>query len=370
MDIEIKPEVDVSWWDGLIAGSETGMMFDTASWAECLKKAMYVRPYYAVIREGNAVKALAVIEGRSIAHNRFYEKPFDNILLPFLTKHAAVLRMRDFVFLDNGFKKEFNRKEFAMKLDAALKNINPVSVEMVKNALSEKDNAAEDALTEAGFARYRWATFLVDLKRDMGEIVKLFKSSARKALRKAEEQGLEVDMIKNEEELKQYHSFFRRSRKEFLKEWSPSFNFMRTMWRELRKPGSHFEIFVAKHEGKVAGGLGVWGYNGVISEYGAIRSLDAFNKGLFTGDVLKYRIIEWAHSKGFKYYDLMGVSPDPVNSKDIAIRQFKEKWGGELRNCDIFRKTYSENSIIAPVISLIKNIKEYRNKKRGLSIPR
>lgn len=369
MIIEIASKVNVKWWDDLVMRSDSGCMFDTARWAECLKKALYIQPYYFMLKDCGELKALAVIEGRAIAHNRFYEKPFDKVALSILTKHAATFRMRGWIFLDNQFRESVDGKELAIKTDDALNSLGPMNVEIHRNPITGVIPTYEQALEERGFNKKEWATLLVGVNDSMDVITKRFRNSARKAIRKSEEQGITVERIMNINDLKRYHSFFRKAKKEFLKTWSPSFKFMRTMWEYLRGEGSHFEMFVAKENNEIVGGLGVWEFNGIISEFGAIRSVYAFKKGLYPGDILKYRIIEWAQSKGFRYYDLMGVSPNPKHAKDISIRQFKEKWGGELKTSNIFSKSYSKG-LGRHVYSVIENLKKYRNKKNDVSVPR
>ena len=116
------------------------------------------------------------------------------------------------------------------------------------------------------------------------------------------------------------------------------------MWASLRSDLSRFEIFVALEGAKAVGGIGVWAFNGIINEFGAVRSLYGAKKNLYAGDILKWEIIKWGNADGLRCYDLEGVSPDPQSEKDAAIRQFKEKWGGMLKRYGIFTKRYSRRA--------------------------
>ena len=91
-----------------------------------------------------------------------------------------------------------------------------------------------------------------------------------------------------------------------------------------------FETFVATVDDEMVASLGVWGYNGYISELGSFQSNKNVNEHLFGTDAVKWEVIRWGSQQGFREFDLTGTVEN-ATPKELAIRQFKEKWGGDVR---------------------------------------
>lgn len=371
MEIVITDNVDKEWWDDLVSSTTAGGVFYTARWAEMRRSYLYTRPYFLTLKDGGKIKAIAAIEARSPAHNRLYKSPFNKALLHFMVKRFPVLKMRDWIFLDNEFRKGLDRNMLAKKMDEAfMLKIRPLEVEIIQNALDDEkiDYSGMAGERKPSFAKIEWATFVVRLGGAIKDIEQRFKNSARKALRKAAEQGLCVERIYDLNGLRRYHAFLVQTTRE-AGMWVPPFTEMEAMWKGLRKPPGVLEIFAAKEGPEIVGGISVWGYNGIVSEFGSIRSRYGAEKNLYIGDILKWEVIKWANSQGFRYYDLEGVSPDPENQKESSIRQFKEKWGGEFKRCDLFKKAYPKGAFINAAFAAFKTAKRYKDARMGLITP-
>lgn len=70
---------------------------------------------------------------------------------------------------------------------------------------------------------------------------------------------------------------------------------------------------------------------------GVAHSALALERRLYAGDVIKWDVIRWAGRAGFRRYDLGGVDRAPLDTKAAGIRQFKEKWGGDLAEYATYR---------------------------------
>ena len=103
-----------------------------------------------------------------------------------------------------------------------------------------------------------------------------------------------------------------------------------TMWRHFR-PNAVFETFVAEKSNVPIAGLSVWGYNGIIAELGSFQSEKGFVEKLYGSDLIKWEVLRWGSEQGYRAFDLAGISPKPQDAKERGIRQFKEKWGGQLK---------------------------------------
>lgn len=182
----------------------------------------------------------------------------------------------------------------------------------------------EDVLA-AGWGRKRWGTIQLDLTQTQEDLLAAMKSSARKALRRAERDGITVCRVATLDELQDYYAFACRCAGRYGKVMH-GFEDFRNMWEVIR-PQAIFETFVAEHGGEVIAGLSVWGQGDSIGELGSFQSERSFAEKLYGPDLLKWAALEWGHDQGLKSFDLSGVNPEP-EGKEVGIRQFKEKWGG------------------------------------------
>ncbi|MBT7861170.1 MAG: peptidoglycan bridge formation glycyltransferase FemA/FemB family protein [Gemmatimonadetes bacterium] len=173
----------------------------------------------------------------------------------------------------------------------------------------------------------RGATLLVDLTKSVDELLAGCKSSARKAIRRAERDGVRVRQVESIDELRAYYGFAEECSRRYRKRMHGVGDF-ESMWYHLR-PQGYFETFVAEHDGEPIAGLSAWGFGSTIGELGSFQSERSFRDKLFGPDLAKWKLIEWGHQQGIRHLDLSGISPEPANDKDASIRQFKEKWGGK-----------------------------------------
>ncbi len=185
--------------------------------------------------------------------------------------------------------------------------------------------AAHEASASRNWRIRRWATIQLDLQRPKEELLAAMKSSARKAVRRAESDHISVRRVACIEELRSYYAFAVTCAKRYDKRMY-GFEDFRSMWDGIR-PDGWFETFVAEHDGEMIAGLSVWGYGDSIGELGSFQSERSFTEKLFGPDLIKWTAIQWGHDQGLRVLDLGGVNPAP-EGKDVGIRQFKEKWGG------------------------------------------
>lgn len=189
-----------------------------------------------------------------------------------------------------------------------------------------------------------WATLIVELTSET-ECWERLDRSARGGVRRADRSGVVVSAIGDLAELRDYYSFAERCATQLGK---PMYGFadFSTMWEAFRGRVP-FEVFVARLDGEIAAGLGVWGFGRRIQEWGSFQAKRDDVLHARVGDALKWHVIRWALSEGLAEYDLAGVSPCPTTAKEAGIRVFKEKWGGrytELQSCEAtlspFRAVY------------------------------
>ncbi len=182
----------------------------------------------------------------------------------------------------------------------------------------------ETVLPESWRTR-RWGTIQIDLRPPLEELLAATKSSARKAVRRAEKDQISVRRVMNLDDLRRYYIFAADCAQRYDKHMH-GFEDFESMWVDLR-PDGWFETFVAEHDGDMIAGLSIWGHGDSIGELGSFQSERSFSEKLFGPDLIKWTAIRWGHEQGLRMLDLSGVNPAP-EGKEIGIRQFKEKWGG------------------------------------------
>ena len=331
-------QVDLTWWNTLIAQSPDATIFQTAHWANHCEDCLQYGPLYllATNADGRPVGACLVFK---TAHEQQYifEQPGSRLLIPMFRSLVP-----SFVWL-SGPLCWVEEQEVAIA-QALITAIDKLALQnsalFVKGGPLIVDKAnLTDFLVNQGFEKKPWATLLVDLSPDEETLWKNLKHSAQKAIRKAKREGISVERIDTLDELYNYYSTFfvqvtRRiaGRVFTFKQWA-------SWWKHLR-PHNGFEVFAAKHDGKYICGLNVWIFNGHLVEFGSVQSAYSFEHKLYGNDLIKWEIIRWGHQQGYRVYDLAGVAPEPSTSKERGIRQFKEKWGGRYVPYLTYYKAY------------------------------
>jgi hypothetical protein len=197
-----------------------------------------------------------------------------------------------------------------------------------------------------------WGTYLIDLTLTESEMWKRLKRSARKAIRRAQEQGVTVKMIRGGAGLGDYIELLRKTRESLGLAFPPCFPNQK-MWNCLGDKG-RLQVFVAEVGNAICYGLGVLSFNGILFEIGVARKLDV-EAGGFAGDLVKWKIMCWGAEMGNRVYDLTGVAPDPKNRKEEGIRRFKSKFGGAYVEFPLYTKTYSPCKAV-----LLRQLKKIR----------
>lgn len=183
------------------------------------------------------------------------------------------------------------------------------------------------SMAPPGWCLRPWATLVVDTASDRDVIEARLKRSARKAIRKAERDGLSVRRIESLRQLQEYYRFAAQCARRYRKRMY-GFRDFESMWQDIR-PSGVFETFVAEKDGEMLAGLSIWGFASSAGELGSFQSERSYQEKLYGPDLVKWHAICWAHGAGLRRFDLAGVNPSPTSRKEAQIRQFKEKWGGE-----------------------------------------
>lgn len=98
---------------------------------------------------------------------------------------------------------------------------------------------------------------------------------------------------------------------------------------------NHIKHFVAYKNNKLVGCLGGLRFGDWAGEFGAVVTKEGRQD--FVGEVLKDYCLKWALLNRCKRFDLAGVKLKNRTEKEENIYRFKEKFGGELINLEVYR---------------------------------
>jgi hypothetical protein len=170
-----------------------------------------------------------------------------------------------------------------------------------------------------------WLTALVDLRPPEDELLAGFQRSARKAIRRCAEMGVEVFACDTLDSylacfVVPYHG---------PDEGAEPYRADRAMWE--RDPGRHYRFFAARDGagGAILGTLGTYAHGGVATEIMSRRTEAGVRHGAPVQDALHWAAFRAHQQSGDTLFNLAGFAPTPRSDKEAGIRRFKEKWNGQ-----------------------------------------
>lgn len=114
----------------------------------------------------------------------------------------------------------------------------------------------------------------------------------------------------------------------------PDFSFFMSAFDQLYTK-SILKIFIARHNEDLVGSRWVLCYKDTIFDWYAGCRHQYYDK--YPNDILPWEIMKWGIENGYKRFDFGGAGkPD----KSYGVRDYKEKFGGELVNFGRWQKVY------------------------------
>ena len=335
--------IDKSYWNEHVASLPEGPVFQTSFWADFEEEYMLYQPIYFYVKEGGETKAICL--GFITAHNHYgyFEKPILHKFLPLKRNLLPSFMCQEgiLVFEDDEQRKKEIARFLLDEIISFCRRNRVVNIQSLTLPILGHSQISLEG--DCPLEKRKRATYLVNLQQSEDSAWKNLKHAARKAVNKASKDGIRVEHVKDETQLKAFYDF---DREELLKKGSRVYSYDNSlvMWRHLRK-GNCVELFVAYHEDRMIGSLGIWHYNGNLYEFASVQSEYAYENKLYSGDAIKWEIIKWGIQNGYRWYNLAGVNPEPKTPKEEGIRRFKEKWGGEYREYFEYSLNLNDNAL-------------------------
>ncbi|MBI3629471.1 MAG: GNAT family N-acetyltransferase [Candidatus Rokubacteria bacterium] len=308
-------------------------MFQTTYWGNYLASYLGSRPHYLVIRDGGEVVGqlmlLEMLRGQEVLEAAVGGR-VKRLLAPML----KVFNWREGPVVRQGLASGAVVGGCLETVQALARQRNVTGIEEVSPPFGGTGGVGA-AFSEARFVAERRATIRVDVRMPLEALWSRLKADvARTPIRKAEKQGVSVRRLERLPEVDEFCAL--------VAEWRADNGFppyrperYRDMFKHLRP---HCEFFLAEHEGRAVGCVGLLHFNGQAQLFTPVQSRIAREAKIYVGDLLYWELIRWCHERGLAVLDLGGVAVSPSDDKEAGIRRFKEKWGGDLFEYAVFTR--------------------------------
>jgi lipid II:glycine glycyltransferase (peptidoglycan interpeptide bridge formation enzyme) len=298
-------------WNDFVANSPNSSILQSYEWGE-LKSYFGWKPIRIVLEEEGKILAGISILKREIPfimHSLFYAPR--GPIIDFSNKDL-LHNLMDII------EKEADRNHaVSLKIDPEV---------------SEENRDAVASLTSLGFEKalkqvQPRATCILDLDRELDDILMSFEEKTRYNIRLAEKKGVTAKEDASEKGINIFHELYRATavRDKFLVH--PLRYYQRI--REVLFNAGLGTNFVAYYEGKPVAAVIIFAFGRKIwYMYGASASE---SRNVMPNHLLHWEVIKWAKGKGYREYDLWGV---PVNPKEdhplFGVYRFKKGFRGRL----------------------------------------
>lgn len=165
--------------------------------------------------------------------------------------------------------------------------------------------------------------FIVTVAEDAEKSMLLLNSSKRRQVRKSLKNGAGIRAAENMEDVTAFYAILKELYATKVKKPLPPFSF----FEHFYKSPETGKYLLVTHDDAIIGGIMCPIYKDTIYEW-YIGGLDGQIKNVYPSVLATWAPIEYAAQNGLKYFDFMGAGkPD----EDYGVREFKSKFGGELK---------------------------------------
>lgn len=361
MIVEIRNASAKVWNSALEKAGPSGTIFQSTFWADYHKKTYGDRPIYIAYldKKGNILGLLLALESCYAKHPALNQLGRKGVLFGKTYRHAATWLLHGilpFVYWEGGpvvLDPPPERGSPFIKatvyrgiLDGIARMAQSRGYYEVKFARPPYFDDATDIFSSAGFEKKRMGTVLVNLEGTAEELLRSIDSGCRRYIRRGREQGIQVSKASDLSDLKQFYDLnvelCRRSGTKIY-----PYSHFASLWNHF-SPINKIVVFISRLQDKPLAGLLCLMHNEMVHGYRIGDSDYARNNRLYATYPLFWHAIEWAHDRGFKYFDLAGVELHKIDAgykKALGIYRFKSQWGHLVEFHD-YEKTYGERRLV------------------------
>jgi len=327
-----KPDED---WDKRVLEAD-GFLYQTARYAEYMKEALGMKLLFLTAKDrstGRIVGQLAVHFGPLFC--KYLKDKHENLFKIFSKFFKVYHFIKGPVIFDKSLKKEIY-EEFIKYLDTLGKKafmLQDISLPIYE------DEEIYEIFKKYGFYSDSWGTVLVDTTKSEEELWQCLIKSRRNIVRRGINQGLVVKEAVSKEDYDKVIKII-----EDMSNRNQVFAYPKEYYHiffETLSKGNNIKTFFIEKDGQGIATVSVY-----LFGKRAIQALPAHTdysiKQKISGtDFLEWYIIKWCHDNGYNTYDLSGIRPESTDQKEIGIREYKMRWGGQVITYPYFSKVYS-----------------------------
>ena len=312
MKIEIKTidQIDRNKWNDLLAHSSTASYFQSPECYDFYQSLSFLMPFGYGVSENGELKGLVC--GYIISNGGKIKQYFSRraviqggLLLAKDVSTEAVTELLGSL-----------RESLAQKV---------IYIE-IRNCCDFENY--KTAFLQNGFTYHSHLNYLIDTSKP--ELVKnRYSESKVRQVRKAGEQGVVCELTKNQVDIDDFYKILSDLYKRKVKK--PLFP-QEFFNKFVGQPNCY--LFVVKKDTRVIGGIACAALpSKAVYEWFVCGDTKNYNH-LYPSVAATHQGIEFAADNGFRYFDFMGAGKPDV---DYGVRDFKEKFGGELYEHGRFR---------------------------------
>lgn len=180
-------------------------------------------------------------------------------------------------------------------------------------------------LDAAGFRWEPHLNFLIDLRQSEDALWNGLSSSARRNVRAAQKKGVSTLTVSDQAGVEIFYGLLRKVYTHAGVHLTDISLFRRAF--ELLGPLGQFQIVLAMADGVAIGGRASLLYKDRLLDWYAGADREAAR--LYPNDFLVWHLLQWGREQGYGVFDFGGAGhPD----KPYGVRDFKERFGGQLMN--------------------------------------
>jgi len=302
IDVGLVDPLSSSEWDREVLSSSESSVFHLAAWARVINLSYGHKPiYFRFVQGGKLAALLPIIEVSSpLTGTRGVSLPFSDFCDPLI---------------------------FDGSIDASilLEAVNKIALERSWKYFEVRSNLFAQYVTDSPQQYYEHT---LDLRLGANRLFAGLEPSVRRAVRKAKERGLEIQISNSWQAVREFYRLHVRTRKRHGLPPQP-LSFFHNIYREIISAGYGFVVVAKAAIRPVAAAVFFHSGHKAIYKFGAS---DAGSQHLRGNNLVMWKAIEHLAGSGFHCLNF-----GRTDLEDEGLRRFKRSWGTSEQKLGYFR---------------------------------
>lgn len=325
-----QPDKD---WDKRVELGD-GDIYQTTTYAKFQEECLGMKTKYLLVKEKEEILAQIMLTyGPRFAK---YLKKTNIKIRKFFEKHFVMFTsIRGPIILNKEKKEEIydlllDKTEELARRNYAIKNFSlPIN----------EDKKVYELFLKRGFYQDAWGTTIVNTQLTEEELWKNIQKSRRNLVRRGKKQNLIFKKAETREDFEKAISIIKDMSKR-----NNIFAHTDAYYEKFFEIFSKFgfgETFLVEHGDRPLATLTIYKFNNKAIQTALAYNQICIEEKISATDFLEWNTIKYCKENNLKSYDLAGIRPESKKIKDINLREYKLRWGGEEIYYPYFSKEYS-----------------------------